>query len=94
MCDWPENVPECPDSPPTPKPTPAPTPEPTTPEPTTPAPTTPAPTPEPSPTPEPCEDKWDYCSGTPNLCLEEDIASIYCRKSCEYCDDDFVTDIP
>merc|ERR1739848_170230 len=39
VCDWPENVPECPDSP-----TPAPTPEPTTPEPTTPEPTTPEPT--------------------------------------------------
>jgi hypothetical protein len=49
-CDWPENVPECPDSPPTPEPT---TPEPTTPKPTTPEPTTPEPTtPEPT-TPEP-----------------------------------------
>ena len=87
MCDWPENVPECPESPPTPEPTPKPTPVPTTP----PAPTT---EPPPVPTPKPCGDKWDYCSGMPALCLEEDIAPIYCRKSCGHCDDDFVTDIP
>ncbi|XP_063689942.1 proteoglycan 4-like [Bolinopsis microptera] len=90
VCDWPENVPECPDSPPTPEPTP----EPTTPAPT-PAPTpVPTPAPTPAPTPNSCEDKWDYCAGTPSLCLEEDIATIYCRKSCGRCDDDLVTDIP
>merc|ERR1712176_196052 len=51
VCDWPENVPECLDSP-TSAPTPEPTPEPTTPEPTTPEPTTPEPTtPEPTATP-------------------------------------------